>query len=220
MLWWVEASSKVNPCYFFSLSWSVLNHPQPFMWETCFLTYMFVIDSSQLCYTRLIWGYSKLIPVSNQLQKYPPWYMLFSRRLCWTSEKHIHLQQLSLSPSRRPPSPSHYWIQENMYDALHTRCRMSFCQSKFQLLTCLHPKTHHQSRYPLPVWREELSHMNVHLIHPHIKVCGCYLVRFPCMFSSSHRLDSHNKTHVALANLRWNNMQNMDWKLDLPLLSL
>jgi hypothetical protein len=37
-----------------SLSWSVLNHSQPIMWETCSLTYMFVVDSSQLYYTILI----------------------------------------------------------------------------------------------------------------------------------------------------------------------
>ena len=39
------------------------------------------------------------------------------------------------------------------------------------------------------------------------KVCGCYLVRLSC-FSSSYRLDLHNKSRVVLSNLWWNICRN------------
>ena len=45
------------------------------------------------------------------------------------------------------------------------------------------------------------------------KVCGCYSVQF--MFSNFYWWDSHNKTRVTLANLRWKR-KKLDWKLDLP----
>ena len=37
---------------------------------------------------------------------------------------------------------------------------------------------------------------------------GCYLLGFSCS-SNSHRLDLHNKTHVALPNVWWKHMQKL-----------
>ena len=48
--------------------------------------------------------------------------------------------------------------------------------------------------------RERLTNI---VISWYIKVCGCYLIR-SFMISNFYRLDSHNKTGVALANLHWN----------------
>jgi hypothetical protein len=44
---------------------------------------------------------------------------------------------------------------------------------------------------------------------------GCYLVDFSC-FSSSYKLDLHNKIRVASPNVWWKHMQKSDWKSDLP----
>ena len=49
------------------------------------------------------------------------------------------------------------------------------------------------------------------------KVCWV-LFRSFFMFSNFCRLDLHNKTHIALVDLRWNIYNNRDWKSDLPCL--
>lgn len=73
-----EMTNSTNECqdelrhHLRLISLSLLKCSQPSMWENCSLTYMFMVDSSQLCCTGLIWGFLKLILVSNQLQKYLP----------------------------------------------------------------------------------------------------------------------------------------------------
>ena len=49
------------------------------------------------------------------------------------------------------------------------------------------------------------------VITPLGKVCGCYLVRFSCSPTSTNDI-LHNKTHVALASLRWNTCKNRNEK--------